>query len=332
MCINLVGSEQPESQTDDVMSLDMQSQPEVGDADSGYASEEEDGMDDSDGEDSNLVARKNKGVSRENPVSSPNKRFFEILSVDTYGQSEKNIIDDGRPLELEDRQHLAIYWNPALFSIVYDGEAEREVKDHPSALEEDAESNGDITLDKCLELFSATERLGPDDPWYCSKCKEHRQATKKFDLWSTPPILVIHLKRFSYRSKYLREKLETLVNYPVRGLDLTSHLISKPEHPPIYDLYAVSNHYGSMGGGHYTAYALNKLTDKWYKFDDSYVTEVDEASVVSSSGYVLFYRRRDTVPTQTDNNNNNNGSSSSTTTTTTTTSITDLDDIDEDMK
>lgn len=27
------------------------------------------------------------------------------------------------------------------------------------------------------------------------------------------------------------------------------------QHPPIYDLYAVINHYGGMIGGHYTAYA-----------------------------------------------------------------------------
>ena len=27
------------------------------------------------------------------------------------------------------------------------------------------------------------------------------------------------------------------------------------QQPPIYDLYAVINHYGGMIGGHYTAYA-----------------------------------------------------------------------------
>jgi ubiquitin C-terminal hydrolase len=31
---------------------------------------------------------------------------------------------------------------------------------------------------------------------------------------------------------------------------------------PIYDLYAISNHYGGLGGGHYTAYAKN--SSKWY--------------------------------------------------------------------
>ena len=33
---------------------------------------------------------------------------------------------------------------------------------------------------------------------YCPDCKEFVQATKKFDLWRLPDILVIHLKRFSY--------------------------------------------------------------------------------------------------------------------------------------
>jgi ubiquitin carboxyl-terminal hydrolase 4/11/15 len=39
-----------------------------------------------------------------------------------------------------------------------------------------------------------------------------------------------------------------------------------------YELYAVSNHYGGMGGGHYTAYAKNK--DIWYDFNDSSVHKV----------------------------------------------------------
>lgn len=36
-----------------------------------------------------------------------------------------------------------------------------------------------------------------------------------------------------------------------------------------------------MGGGHYRAYAMNHLNNKWYHFDDSWVTEADvEKSVV----------------------------------------------------
>jgi ubiquitin C-terminal hydrolase len=38
-----------------------------------------------------------------------------------------------------------------------------------------------------------------------------------------------------------------------------------------YDLYAVSNHYGSLAFGHYTAFCKNYETGKWYDFNDSSV-------------------------------------------------------------
>jgi len=50
---------------------------------------------------------------------------------------------------------------------------------------------------------------------YCPKCKEHVEADKKFDIWNLPKYLVIHLKRFQY-SRYLREKIDTFVDYPVQ--------------------------------------------------------------------------------------------------------------------
>ena len=47
-------------------------------------------------------------------------------------------------------------------------------------------------------------------------------------------------------------KLGTLVMFPLEGLDMGRYLGTTGEAP--YDLYAVSNHYGGAGGGHYTAY------------------------------------------------------------------------------
>jgi ubiquitin carboxyl-terminal hydrolase 4/11/15 len=49
----------------------------------------------------------------------------------------------------------------------------------------------------------------------------------------------------------------------------------------IYELYGVVNHYGTMGGGHYTAYCKNFLNNKWYEFDDSRVSEVPPRDVVN---------------------------------------------------
>ena len=45
---------------------------------------------------------------------------------------------------------------------------------------------------------------------------------------------------------------------PPRNLDLSRFCIGQKDElqqPPVYDLYAVINHYGGMIGGHYTAYA-----------------------------------------------------------------------------
>ena len=58
----------------------------------------------------------------------------------------------------------------------------------------------------------------------------------------------------------------------------------------IYDLFAVSQHYGSTGFGHYTAVCNNG--GKWYNYDDSSIRETSPRSALSSAAYVIFYRRR----------------------------------------
>uniref|UniRef100_A0A3B5M7V5 ubiquitinyl hydrolase 1 n=1 Tax=Xiphophorus couchianus TaxID=32473 RepID=A0A3B5M7V5_9TELE len=91
----------------------------------------------------------------------------------------------------------------------------------------------------------------------------------------------------------MRDKLDSLVDFPL-DLDMSEFLINPNAGPCRYDLIAVSNHYGGMGGGHDTAYAKNKEDGKWYNFDDSSVSPASEDQI-SKAGYVLFYQRQDTV-------------------------------------
>lgn len=113
-----------------------------------------------------------------------------------------------------------------------------------------------VTLSDCLDEFTKEEELSEEDLWYCPKCKKHQQATKKFDLWRMPEIMVVHLKRFSH-SRTWRDKIDALIDFPTSGLDLTERVLSiedpmtiKDEDRLIYDLYAVDNHFGGLGGGH----------------------------------------------------------------------------------
>ena len=57
-----------------------------------------------------------------------------------------------------------------------------------------------------------------------------------------------------------------------------------------YDLHGVVNHYGTLGFGHYVSFTRNPFDRKWYKYDDTEVSELDSPSDVKSpKAYILFY-------------------------------------------
>ena len=156
-------------------------------------------------------------------------------------------------------------------------------------------ADANVSLMDCITKYGEMEQLAEDDMWYCNRCKEHVQAWKKIHLYRAPPILFIHLKRFHFSSTtHRRHKVDTQVDFPLNDLDLqemVTHWDDGKE--PIYDLYAVSNHFGGVGGGHYTAYAKGD-DGTWCNFDDSRVTSgVDESEVVSPAAYCLYYKRKD---------------------------------------
>ena len=55
----------------------------------------------------------------------------------------------------------------------------------------------------------------------------------------------------------MKNKLDTFVNFPIHDLNMSKYvkLTSRSDQLPMYELYAVINHYGGLGGGHYSAYA-----------------------------------------------------------------------------
>ncbi|KAH3907984.1 ubiquitinyl hydrolase 1 [Parastagonospora nodorum] len=153
-----------------------------------------------------------------------------------------------------------------------------------------------ITLDECFTETSKSEILSEDNAWYCSRCKELRRAKKTLEIWTVPDILIIHLKRFSGHRTF-RDKIEELIDFPVEGLDLSGK-VGFPEGKDLtYDLFAVDNHFGGLGGGHYTATAQNFYDKQWYDYNDSVVSKCTSGQkAVTRSAYLLFYRRRSPVP------------------------------------
>uniref|UniRef100_A0A2H8TIC7 Ubiquitin carboxyl-terminal hydrolase n=1 Tax=Melanaphis sacchari TaxID=742174 RepID=A0A2H8TIC7_9HEMI len=141
------------------------------------------------------------------------------------------------------------------------------------------------TLSDCLQLYLNGESICG---WHCPRCKRSRDATKKLDIMRLPPYLIIHLKRFSSNGY----KKNSNVEFSKTDLDMSNFINGLEHRNWKYCLYGVSNHSGSLDGGHYTASCLKKSINKWYKFDDVRVYEIDSSTICSSEAYILFYCRK----------------------------------------
>jgi ubiquitin carboxyl-terminal hydrolase 4/11/15 len=65
-----------------------------------------------------------------------------------------------------------------------------------------------------------------------------------------------------------------------------------------YRLFAVSNHMGFLGGGHYTAHAIVQDPrvepdphPRWYAFNDQSVSRSSAQASHTPAAYLLFYER-----------------------------------------
>ena len=258
---------------------------------------------DSDGSDGlprveQIMSSRSRGISRFKNRSKPRnkgklmtyshkgKQTGVIRSTDdrSSGESEAHSGNNGRPL-LGLGEALILDWTPEGYDALFGSSDARDdsgMRGTPTwenipklpdpelekkrQLRSSRKRNG-VSLDDCLDEFGKSEILSENDAWYCPRCKERRRASKKFELWKSPDILVIHLKRFSAQGR-LRDKLDVKVDFPIEGLELASRVAVRDEgQSTIYDLFAVDNHYGGLGGGHYTAFAQNFYDKNWYEYN-----------------------------------------------------------------
>ena len=155
--------------------------------------------------------------------------------------------------------------------------------------EAEKEENKKQNLVECIKYFCEEEQLKIGNEWYCNKCKENLLAKKKIDLYYLPKILIINFKRFIKESQRW-EKNDENIDFPITNFNMKELIIGPDKEHSVYDLFAVSQHYGNTEGGHYTAVCKNG--NNWYNYDDSSVIKTNPLSCLSSSAYVLFYRRQ----------------------------------------
>ncbi|KAM9208768.1 ubiquitin carboxyl-terminal hydrolase 43 [Dugong dugon] len=214
---------------------------------------------------------------------------------------------------------LAVEWDSCAKERLFGSPQEEQVQDADSVWQQQqAHQQPSCTLDECFQFYTKEEQLTQDDAWKCPHCKVLQQGTVKLSLWTLPDILIIHLKRFCQVGER-RNKLSTLVKFPLAGLNMAPHVAPRSSGPQpgpgpcpswkqpaclpngypldfLYDLYAVCNHHGSLQGGHYTAYCRNSLDGQWYSYDDSTVEPLREDEVNTRGAYILFYQKQNSIP------------------------------------
>jgi ubiquitin carboxyl-terminal hydrolase 4/11/15 len=149
-----------------------------------------------------------------------------------------------------------------------------------------------MDLAQCFDLFEAEEVLDEENEWFCPHCRTFVCASKKMDLWRVPEIVMIELKRFRSNLHGIT-KIDGEVSYPDE-LELQERVIGPQRSERLkYRLYAVSEHSGSTGAGHYTAHAIVRKDGnaKWYSFNDSTCAMTTAADAHNKSAYILFYER-----------------------------------------
>lgn len=184
--------------------------------------------------------------------------------------------------------------------------------------------NSTNSVSDAIKNFTKSEILTAGNEWKCQKCSKSVCATKRLSIDTSPPVLVLHLKRFSFINgigkinKHIKfdSTLDVMCGSSVvednkgenNNRNSESGFLSK------YELSGVITHHGkSIHSGHYIAFVKGS-NGLWHEMNDNFVTATSLKNVLSQQAYVLFYTKvltkkdmKEIVPiTQNNQNNSSN--------------------------
>ena len=142
-----------------------------------------------------------------------------------------------------------------------------------------------ITLKEGFDFYKrVTPMLGN---FYCNKCGIQSKAIQCSSIYSLNEILIINLNRGRGNIYNVGVQFSEYIN-------LSNEVESKIYDNSKYKLISVITHFGSSGiSGHFISFCFVHDKNKWYKFNDSMVSESNfiEASSTGDA-YILFYQRQ----------------------------------------
>ncbi|KAL2653017.1 hypothetical protein R1flu_021145 [Riccia fluitans] len=122
-----------------------------------------------------------------------------------------------------------------------------------------------------------------------------QQARLRYRVTRLPKYLILHMRRFT-KNNFFVEKNPTLVNFPVKNLELKDYIpLPTPKDSEKlrskYDLIANLVHDGKPGEGSYRVFVQRKSEEQWYEMQDLHVAETLPQMVALSEAYMQIYEQ-----------------------------------------
>ena len=145
-------------------------------------------------------------------------------------------------------------------------------------------TNPDVNLYECFEYYGKIDLMNGDNQMHCNICQKLCDSYYSNILYSMPNYLIININRGKgavYECKVDFPELLNIINY-----------VSYKEGITVFELYAVISHLGpSSMSGHFVAYCKNMIDNKWYLYNDAFVSPCNKKNQYRDGmPYILFYR------------------------------------------
>ena len=147
--------------------------------------------------------------------------------------------------------------------------------------------NNVVDILDCFEYERRVNVMSGDNSMYCNICQASITCNVVTKLVFVPNILIIILNRGKGK------EFDVKLNF---GEDLNlDNYIEKKETGVNYKLIGVITHLGESGmGGHFIAFCKDPISLKWYKFNDAFVSPVEDFQkevIDFGMNYLLFYQK-----------------------------------------
>ncbi|CAA0826485.1 Ubiquitin C-terminal hydrolases superfamily protein [Striga hermonthica] len=122
-------------------------------------------------------------------------------------------------------------------------------------------------------------------------------ARMRYRVTKLPQYVILHMRRFT-KNNFFVEKNPTLVNFPVKNLELKDYIplpTPRNENEKLrskYDLIANVVHDGKPGEGSYRVFVQRKSEELWYEMQDLHVSETLPQMVALSEAYMQIYEQQ----------------------------------------